>query len=65
MIMSPYLSLPRVHVMRTLFMVDLCQFRELSLCGSELCYLLGRMALCVMLYILFCSSVFNESSHNA
>ena len=65
MIMSPYLSLPRVHVMRTLFMVDLCQFRELSFCGSELCYLLGRMALYVMLYILLCSLVINESYQNA
>ena len=51
--------------MRVLSMVDLCQFRELSFCGSELCYLLGRMALYVMLYILLCSSVVNESYQNA
>ena len=65
MIMSSYLSPPRLHVMHVLSMVDLCQFRELSFCGSELCYLLGRMALYVMLYILLCSSVVNESFQNA
>ena len=46
------------------FMVELCQFREVALCGSELYYLLGGMALCVMLYLFVYYSVINESCHN-
>ena len=65
MIMSTYLTWPQEPVMSAFFMVELCQSRELSFCGSELFDLLGGMALCVMLYILFCSSVVNESCRNA
>ena len=64
MIMSTYLTWPREPVMCVFFMVELCQSRELSFCGFELFYLLGGMALCVMLYLLIYSSVINESCHN-
>ena len=65
MIMLATMSWPREPVMFAFFIVELRPAREVAHCGTELCYLLGGMALCVMLYLFFYSSVINESCVNA
>ena len=47
------------------FIVALGLVMDVADCDTELCYLLGGMALCVMLYLFFYSSVINESCVNA
>ena len=51
MIMLATMSRPRESVMFAFFIVELRPAREVAHCGTELCYLLGGMALCVMLYL--------------
>ena len=65
MFMISFMSRLGVPVMFVFFMVELIQIWDVALCGSELCYLLDGMALCVMLYLLFYASIINESCYNA
>ena len=65
MIMLATMLRPGEPVMFALFIVKLHPIREVAHCGTELCYLLGGMALCVMVYLFFYSSVINESCVNA
>ena len=47
------------------FIVALGLVMDVADCDTELCYLLGCMALCVMLLLLYSSSILNESCDNA
>ena len=55
---------PRGPVMFDFIIVELHPVLEVARCGTELCYLLDGMTLCVMLYLFFYSSVINESCIN-
>ena len=65
MIMFATMLRPRGTVMFAFFIVELRVVLEVARCGTELCYLLDGMTLCVMLYLFLYSSMINESCVNA
>ena len=56
---------PGVPVMFAYFTVELGPDRDVALCSTKYCYLLGCMTLCAMLLLLYSSLIGNESCDNA